>query len=85
MNNAHALEPSPIQQARQERLFCLDTLVLQQPESARITAKVEAQATSPLTYWQSLALRTAKEERRNRQMEVLAKNFERRQVALMAE
>lgn len=80
--STHPLQPSPIQQARQERLFCLETGIF---ESPRVTAKVEAQPTTELTYWQTLQLRAAKEDRKVNHLKVIAKNFERRQLALMAE
>lgn len=76
------LTPSAIQQTRQERLFRLGVEVFHDP---RITAEIEAQPTSKLTAQQSLALRTIEAEREEQRLRVVAKNFERRQLALMAE
>lgn len=76
------LTPSAIQQTRQERLFRLGVEIFRDP---RITAEIEAQPTSKLTLQQSLALRTIEAEREEQRLCVVAKNFERRQLALMAE
>lgn len=81
--NTHDLPAlSPVQQTRQERLFRLGAEIVRKP---RITAAIEAQPTSKLTIQQSLALRTIESEREVQRLGLIAKNMERRQLALMAE
>lgn len=76
------LLPSPVQQQRQQRIFDRGVETVRNPST---TQKIEARKTTELTYLQSLALRTVKSEREEQRLEVIAKNFERRQLALMAE
>ena len=77
-----ALLPSPIQQQRQQRIFDRGAVLVR---SLRATQKIEAQQTGQLSYLQSLALRTIQSEREEERLRVIAKNMERRQLALAAE
>lgn len=75
-------ELSGVQQTRQERIFQQGAQVVR---SARATDRLEARETGRLTFLQSTELRTVEEKRDAKRLEEIVRNFEKRQLALLAE
>lgn len=75
-------ELSGVQQERQQRIFNQGAAIVR---SARATDRLEARETGKLTILQSTELRVIEQKREVERLETIVRNFEKRQLALLAE
>jgi hypothetical protein len=75
-------ELSGVQQLRQERIFKQGAAIVR---SARATNRLEARETGKLTFLQSTELRLIEQKQEVKRLEAIVRNFEKRQLAILAE
>ncbi len=75
-------ELSGVQQARQEQIFKKGAAVVR---SARATNRLESRETGKLTILQSTELRVIEQKQEVKRLETIVRNFEKRQLAMLAE
>ncbi len=81
-NKSNVPELSKAQQARQRRIFKQGVAIVR---SARATNRLESRETGKLTILQSTELRVIEQEREVKRLETIVRNFEKRQLAILAE
>jgi len=75
-------ELSGVQQLRQGRIFKQGAAIVR---SARATNRLESRETGKLTFLQSTELRVIEQKQEVRRLEAIVRNFEKRQLAILAE
>lgn len=75
-------ELSGVQQLRQERIFRQGAAIVR---SARATDRLESRETGKLTFLQSTELRLIEQQQEVKRLETIVRNFEKRQLAMLAE
>ncbi len=75
-------ELSGVQQTRQEQIFKKGAAVVR---SARATNRLESRETGKLTILQSTELRVIEQKQEVKRLETIVRNFEKRQLAMLAE